>query len=154
MKIFFDTEFYENGRTIELISIGLVREDGAEYYAETTRARMLCAESEWLSLNVYPHLIGESAVRYKPQMQADVVAFAGEAPEFWADYAAYDWVALCQIYGTMMQLPNGWPMSCRDIQQLMLISPHADTLKCRTSTHNALEDARDCKSLYDQLVRP
>jgi len=28
MKIWFDTEFYEDGRTIDLISIGLVREDG------------------------------------------------------------------------------------------------------------------------------
>jgi hypothetical protein len=29
MKIWFDTEFYENGETIKLISIGMVREDGA-----------------------------------------------------------------------------------------------------------------------------
>ena len=28
MKIFFDTEFIEDGKTIELLSIGLVREDG------------------------------------------------------------------------------------------------------------------------------
>ena len=33
MKIFFDTEFIENGTTIKPLSIGMVREDGAEYYA-------------------------------------------------------------------------------------------------------------------------
>ena len=32
MKIFYDTEFIENGRTIELISIGMVAEDGRELY--------------------------------------------------------------------------------------------------------------------------
>ena len=32
MKIFFDTEFLEDGKTIDLISIGLVREDGKELY--------------------------------------------------------------------------------------------------------------------------
>lgn len=33
MKYFYDTEFFENGKTIELISIGIVAEDGREYYA-------------------------------------------------------------------------------------------------------------------------
>ena len=34
MNFFFDTEFYENGKTIELISIGIVAEDGSEFYTE------------------------------------------------------------------------------------------------------------------------
>jgi hypothetical protein len=41
--IYYDEEFLEDGRTIELISIGLVREDGAEYYAvskDATRRRL------------------------------------------------------------------------------------------------------------------
>lgn len=33
MRYFYDTEFLEDGRTIELISIGIVAEDGREYYA-------------------------------------------------------------------------------------------------------------------------
>jgi 3' exoribonuclease, RNase T-like len=33
VKIFYDTEFIEDGRTIDLISIGMVAEDGREYYA-------------------------------------------------------------------------------------------------------------------------
>lgn len=32
--------------------------------------------------------------------------------------ADYDWVVLCQLYGTMMDLPKGWPMYCRDVKQL------------------------------------
>lgn len=33
MKFFYDTEFIEDGKTIDLISIGIVAEDGLEYYA-------------------------------------------------------------------------------------------------------------------------
>ena len=33
MKFWFDTEFIEDGRTIDLISIGMVAEDGRQYYA-------------------------------------------------------------------------------------------------------------------------
>lgn len=32
MNIYYDTEFIENGTTIELLSIGMVRENGQEYY--------------------------------------------------------------------------------------------------------------------------
>ncbi|MFV8141996.1 3'-5' exoribonuclease domain-containing protein [Mycolicibacterium senegalense] len=58
MTVFcYDTEFLEDGRTIELISIGIVCEDGREYYAvnadcdfERVRRR------DWLWANVVPHL--------------------------------------------------------------------------------------------------
>ena len=36
MRFFYDTEFIDNGRTIELISIGVAAEDGREYYAVST----------------------------------------------------------------------------------------------------------------------
>ena len=36
MRFFYDTEFIDNGRTIELISIGVAAEDGREYYAIST----------------------------------------------------------------------------------------------------------------------
>ena len=38
MRIWFDTEFIEDGRTIDLLSIGMVRDDGLEYYAEPQEA--------------------------------------------------------------------------------------------------------------------
>ena len=154
-RIWFDTEFYENGRTIELISIGLVREDNVAYYAETTQARMLCEESPWLMANVLPHLIGQSAVKHKQQMAEDIVNFCGPGPEFWADYASYDWVVLCQIYGRMIDLPPGWPMFCRDVQQLKLTSPHAGTMRklIRRDEHNALADAKECKEKYEWLAQ-
>ena len=39
VKYFFDTEFYEDGKTIDLISIGIVAEDGREFYAVSNRRR-------------------------------------------------------------------------------------------------------------------
>lgn len=105
MKIWFDTEFIEDGRTIELVSIGMIREDGATYYAETDQYRPAKA-SQWVKDNVLVHLKGGEAIKPLDVIGREIVEFAGEGPEFWAYYADYDWVALCQLYGTMMQLPE------------------------------------------------
>ena len=35
-RFFIDTEFVEDGKTIDLISIGIVCEDGREFYAVST----------------------------------------------------------------------------------------------------------------------
>lgn len=40
MRIWFDTEFIEDGKTIDLISIGLVRDDGSELYHENGACRL------------------------------------------------------------------------------------------------------------------
>lgn len=37
-RYFYDTEFIEDGKTIDLISIGVVCEDGREFYAESQEA--------------------------------------------------------------------------------------------------------------------
>lgn len=97
MKIWFDTEFYENGRTIDLISIGMVREDGAEYYAENFYKDYYSNATPWLAKNVYPHLSKEPG-KYPATIAKEILEFAGAKPEFWAYYADYDWVVLCQLY--------------------------------------------------------
>jgi hypothetical protein len=153
MKFWFDTEFYENGETINLISIGIVAEDGRQYYAEAPFAEDNASATEWLKGNVRPHLIGGAAVKTWSQLQDEVVEFVGEKPEFWAYYAAYDWVALCQLFGTMMQLPHGWPMYCRDLKQWcdMLGNPK---LPEQTSTeHHALADAKWTREAWEFLAR-
>lgn len=150
MRIWFDTEFYENGRTIDLISIGMVREDGQTFYAESLLAYQDASQSDWLINNVRPHLIGSSVEMYRSDMREAIIKFVGENPEFWAYYAGYDWVVLCQLFGTMMDLPRGWPMYCRDLQQ------EADrlglTLPEQTSTeHHALRDAEWTQDAWNWL---
>ena len=36
MRYFYDTEFIEDGTTIQLVSIGIVSKRGEEYYAVST----------------------------------------------------------------------------------------------------------------------
>lgn len=141
MRLWFDTEFIEDGRTIDLVSIGIVAADGREYYAECEEADLSRAD-DWVRQNVLCHLTGDRKPR--AQIAKEIVAFAAGPvrPEFWAYFADYDWVALCQLFGRMIDLPNGWPMFCRDVKQLAtdLGDP---VLPTQTSTeHNALHDAR------------
>lgn len=139
MRFWFDTEFYEDGHGIDLISIGVVSEDGRTYYAETNYAATLAGKSEWLKANVLPHLRGPEKTRIA--IGRELVEFFGSSPEIWAYYADYDWVVLCQIYGRMIDLPKGWPMYCRDVKQLCDSLGNPPLPKQETGEHDALADA-------------
>jgi hypothetical protein len=39
-------------------------------------------------------------------------------PEFYAYYAAYDWVIFCELFSSMQNLPKGFPYYCRDLKQM------------------------------------
>jgi len=89
-------------------------------------------------------------------------------PELYAYYADYDWVVFCWLFGKMMDLPKGFPMYCRDLKQIfdqkedwlriptarqnMDLKQHPDFPKQDPSkSHNAIEDARWNKKLYEFL---
>lgn len=55
MKYFLDTEFIEDGKTIDLISIGIVCQDGRTLYRQNSECDFSKA-SDWVWRNVYPHL--------------------------------------------------------------------------------------------------
>jgi hypothetical protein len=55
MKYFLDTEFIEDGKTIDLISIGIVAEDGRRYYA-INRDCDFSKASQWVKDNVINQL--------------------------------------------------------------------------------------------------
>lgn len=147
-RVWFDTEFIEDGKTIDLLSIGLVRSDGETYYAEFAEADRTKADN-WVKVNVIPHLKGPTKSRI--QIRDDIIRFVGESPEFWAYYADYDWVALCQIFGRMIDLPKGWPMFCRDVQQLRTHLGILDLPEQEGVEHNALEDAKWTKHAHEYL---
>lgn len=151
MRIWFDTEFYENGHTISLISIGMVREDGATFYGEADLAPEIASQSNWLKENVKPHLKGGDAEMTRYELRKAIVEFAGEKPEFWAYYADYDWVALCQLFGTMMDLPAGWPMFCRDLQQAIGLAGRGKPPEQTSGEHDALEDAQWTRDAWTWL---
>ena len=151
MKYWFDTEFMEDGNTIELLSIGMVSEDGREYYAVSADADHSHA-NEWVVANVLPHLGGPLLTR--PEIAYDLVKFTmGYRPEFWAYYGDYDWVVLCQLYGRMIDKPASWPMFTMDVKQrcVDLGNPRLPT---QTSTeHNALAEARWTREAWEFLER-
>jgi hypothetical protein len=154
MKIWFDTEFVEDGKTIDLISIGMVREDGATLYFENTECDHSRA-SPWVVENVLYHLSGKHYHQGTRKVIANnILSFVGGAkPEFWAYYADYDWVALCQLYGTMMDLPKGWPMYCRDVKQLCDDVGNPKLPEQTSTEHHALADAEWTRTAWDFLMR-
>lgn len=162
----YDTEFLEDGTTIELISIGIVADDGREYYAVNRDAPWKrIYKHRWLCDNVVPSLPqirgdrrNHVPVRSNPYaldfqhrdmknrlaIGSDVQRFllSGESvPDLWAYYAAYDHVALCQLFGAMIDLPSGIPMYTHDLMQEIdrvgLEPPEQES-----GHHNALDDAR------------
>jgi len=177
--IYYDTEFLEDGRTIELISIGMVREDGAEYYAvsdEATKRRLRrrIRKHDWLMANVVPSLpkahgdwnlympdrwlfnYSDPCVKPRRRIAEEVRDFirAVPAPQLWAYYGAYDHVVLCQLWGRMIDLPEGVPMFTCDLKQEAerLGKPTLPSLP-GTREHNALSDASEVKYRCEWLTK-
>lgn len=153
-RLWFDTEFIDDGRRIELLSIGVVRDDQATYYAEPSEADHAGA-GPWVRENVLPKLTGPQKSRQ--EIASDLVRFAGSDPEWWAYYGAYDWVALCQLFGPMMNLPDGWPMFCRDVEQLSLsLGIDIESSVPPSGGHHALADAQWTREAWEfcESVKP
>ena len=108
--------------------------------------------SPWLTDNVLPYLRGGAARKGKQTIAEDIRAFVGEKPEFWAYYADYDWVALCQLYGRMIDLPAGWPMFCRDVKQLHVEKGSPALPDASKHEHDAMADALWCREAWRLLT--
>jgi uncharacterized protein Usg len=147
---FYDTEFIEDGRTIDLISIGIVTGDGRRLYLENSEADHSMA-SEWVRDNVLAHLEGPSVPRH--EIRDALVEFVGDDPDpvFWAYYGAYDWVALCQLFGTMMDLPPNFPKFHMDLKQWAEQLNVARFIHLNEKEHHALHDAEWTRVGWENL---
>lgn len=213
VRYFYDTEFIENGHTIDLVSFGMIaapdwaldalvgsdltpasdiRERALAtpntgvrtYYAVNADVDLDALKSDdWLVRNVLPHLplnyyrkdveayievpgkpgrlpdalkyvdLDRTATVVKPkQVIANEVRDFILAPlegnendprlELWADYAAFDHVALAWLWGRMVDLPAGIPMFTNDLQQLAArLGSGWKPDQAPEDTHNALADA-------------
>jgi hypothetical protein len=181
MKVWYDTEFLERGPElpISLISIGMVREDGAQLYlinADMSLSNLV--RHPWLQMNVVPYLpirlSGSShgqlnaIVEWDTEHEdiqnvvaADTIAqmvkefCVGEdgKAELWAAYGAYDHVVLCQLFGSMTDLPAGMPMFTLDIVQEHERLGRPNVLpRDPTNAHRAIDDADWCRRAYEALV--
>ena len=68
MRYFYDTEFIDDGRTIELISIGVAAEDGREYYAISTEFNPDRA-GQWVRRHVLPKLPSPASQLWRSRRQ-------------------------------------------------------------------------------------
>lgn len=202
MKYFFDTEFIERfhkpffgkpRHVIDLISIGIVSEDG-RYYSAISNEYNYKDASDWVKENVIDLLYiytvhGDQRNRYdsnnfqksygksnkviaeeiKEFILTPYVDYGNANHEFYGYYADYDWVLLCSLFGTMMNLPKGFPMFCIDLKQMLdaKISTREirsigykaavkrikdnDSYPQQENEHNALADAKWNKKLFDFL---
>jgi len=170
MKYFLDTEFIEDGHTIDLISIGIVAEDGREFYCLNRDCDWSKAD-QWVRENVLsglPPKPDESTPTYAVEgpwlnhseigpaikyfLSKDNLEIRHSSPEFWAYYADYDWVVFCQLFGTMMDLPKGFPMYCRDIkQEADRLGVDLNEVVPQENEHHALADARHNRAMYNFL---
>lgn len=166
MKYFMDTEFIEDGKYIDLLSIGIVAEDGRKLYLEAMEADFNMA-NDWVKANVIPHMhdcklpgdcvMGDLCpVVDKNDMKRTILAFMDPQkygdPEIWGYYADYDWVVFCQIFGTMVDLPRGFPMYCLDLKQLSMMLGNPEHPKQTSTEHNAMADALYNQELYQFLL--
>jgi len=181
MRIFYDTEFLEDGKTIELISIGLIREDGKELYLINKEMEIdRIFRDDWVRENVLHDIFHDMLIGYteaggditnfyfrkldfwyllqeygntKNEICEEILKFVGKNPIFYADTCAYDHVVLCQLFGKMIDIPKGWRYYTRDIRQTI------DELKFDTSKvhnlneHNALSDAKNCFEIWKELEK-
>jgi len=149
MRYFLDTEFIEYPCTIDLISIGIVSDDGRTYYA-INRACDFKRANDWVKENVLTKLPDAEEVpelwKTRTEIKGDIEKFCNTEehgkPEFWGYYADYDWVVFCWLFGAMIDLPDGWPMYCRDIKQRCDELGNPELPKQDDGEHNALEDAQ------------
>lgn len=180
MRIWYDTEFIDTGTHIELLSIGMVREDGKTYYAVVQDLNLMLKAYNWTSngeywlrnnvMNslpvkvqpkdrVYP-LIWDmdhpdvGAIRIRSNIGREIRKFCTEkgTPELWAWYAAYDHVALSQLFGRMLDLPEDMPMYTMDLKQEHRRLGEPKLPHQYGGEHNALADAQWNKVVWQYLM--
>ena len=144
MRYFLDTEFIDNGTyCLDLLSIGVVSEDGfLEYYAINRGARLVNA-NDFVRRHVLPCLVPDTDAAWKDpeQLRQELGSLfdAGDPTEIWTYYGAYDRVVLGRFFGPG-QWPATWPDYFLDIKQ-WAVQLGRYTLPDKPRRHHALDDA-------------
>ena len=146
MRYFYDCEFIEDGRTITLVSIGFVDENGREFYAVSTEFDPNLA-IDWVRRHVLNQLPppAADAWRSRDRIRDELLAYLlepGEPIELWAWMASYDHVALAQLWGDMRALPRQLPRFTHELRQLWEQAGCPPLPSAGSDAHDAIADAR------------
>ncbi|WP_330185910.1 polyadenylate-specific 3'-exoribonuclease AS [Nocardia sp. NBC_01503] len=156
LRYFYDSEFIENGVTIDLVSIAVVCEDGREYYAVSTEFDADKA-GPFVRRNVLPKLPPPASHlwRSREKIREDLYRFflprPGIEPELWAWVGAYDHVALCQLWGSMVDLPNALPRYTNELRQHWNQHGQPPLPPIPKDAHDALADARHNLAKFEAI---
>lgn len=152
-KYFLDWEFDDEHGQLEPISIGIVCEDGRTYYAVNSDYNEEHT-SPWLKQNVIPYLGNER----KPLsiIRAEVLTFVssgGSSPEWYAWYAAGDFMLLIRLMGGWNSFPSSWRLYCTDLRAMMDWAGTQTVPPQIGQKHNALEDAKWNLEVFKHIQR-
>lgn len=169
-KYFFDTEFHcfkwKGVTTIQLISIGMVDENGNKLYLISKEFSTKKAWANyWIRKNVCMKL-DSSIVNYKTfkdyinnygstreVIKNTITEFCKNNPEFWVYNGSYDWVVLNWIFMNTNYAEenfNNYPMDLGNVIELFGIN--IKKLKeeiPNNNLHNSLEDAKWNKRVWE-----
>lgn len=174
-RVFYDFEFYEDGRTIMPISLGMVDNFGDELYVVFQNAPwvMIQETHPWLVENVIPFLprnlyladiinsTNPFKINYDDPKVLGLTDIKNKVSDFlhgthkkdgkvvdelWAYYAAYDHVALAQLWGPMIDMPKDIPWYTNDLMTLW--NQANKPPKPSSVGHHALADARWNQELF------
>lgn len=173
MKVFFDTEFTGLHQYTTLISIGLIAEDGHEFYAELTDYDESQVD-DWLRDNVISGLFYDDVdpnpnghekyfMRCNSKDVSEKLVWwlsQYESVEMWSDCLSYDWVLFCQLWGHAFNIPESVYYIPFDICTLFKakgIDPDISReefaeIPTNAGKHNALWDAQIIKACYEKLT--
>ncbi len=129
-----------------MVSIGVVAQDGREFYAVSTEFDPETA-GPWVRRNVLGKLPppADPSWRSRRRIRDELLDFLlepGLPVELWAWYAAYDHVVLAQLWGAMPALPSQLPRLTREIRQYWESAGSPPIPGPGTDRHDALADAR------------
>lgn len=153
MNIYLDTEFILSENSIELISIGLVKNNGETYYAISTEFEEKNA-SNWVIDNVLAQLEQDLERKTLAQIKTEIIDFIGyETGKFWAYVNTYDWFLILQLYDGIARLPYNFSFFCRELcQEVERIKLPETLFPPKPNAHHALADARWAKDLHQQVI--
>ena len=159
MRVFFDTEFTGLHKDTTLISIGMVAENGQEFYAELNDYDKSQIDA-WLEANVIANLYQGNAAMNTAEAAHCVAGWLAQFDkvEMWSDCLAYDWVLFNHLFGHAFNIPRNVYYIPFDICTLFAakgIDPDVSREQFAGidgAKHNALHDARVIKECYEKLV--
>ncbi|MEN7551981.1 3'-5' exoribonuclease [Rapidithrix thailandica] len=159
MHLYLDTEYALKGNAMELLSIGLVKSNGEEYYAVSSEFNPENA-NDWLKANVLPKLEGacrKGLFTIKEEIEK-FIGGEGEGLhrvnlECWGYFCAADWTLLVNLFGGLDQLPSYMPLYCKELRQEMdRMKFPLSKLPKSEDKHHALADARRNWVLHQRLL--